>query len=69
MTSPHQLFLESSVAHEKLAVWLVVVIGIVGGVEFLYYFCTFWDWLVIKKEERKTESGRGKKKKENRIMG
>ena len=46
-TSPHQLFSEFSSAQENLAVWLVVVIGNAAGVEFLDYFCAFWELLAI----------------------
>ena len=38
---------EFSAAQEKLAVWLVVVIGIAAGVEFLDYFCAFWDFACL----------------------
>ena len=39
---------EPSATQGKLAVWLIVVIGNSAGVEFLDYFCAFWDFLVCK---------------------
>ena len=34
---------DPSAAQEKLAVWLVVMVGIASAVEFLACFCAFWD--------------------------
>ena len=39
---------EPSAAQGKLAVWLVMVVGIAAGVKFLHYFCAFWDFLIPK---------------------
>ena len=38
------VFSDPSAAQEKLAVWLVVVVGIAAAVEFVTCFCAFWDF-------------------------
>ena len=41
---------EFSAYQERLAVWIVLVIGIATGIDFFFfffdYFCAFWDLLV-----------------------
>ena len=50
-------FSDSSAAQEMLAIWLVVVVGIAAAVEFLVYFCTFWNLLVYFSFLSKGEGG------------
>ena len=36
-----------SAAQEKLAIWVVVVVGMAAAVEFVTCFCIFWDLIPV----------------------